>query len=85
MLFEVHIVGFGEVGSEMNASTFLAHLRGFSYKQTNGEHILALPALGRIKDFVHYISLPELNNFLAFCKRLVASGDADISPHKSPK
>jgi len=85
MFFEMFIVGVWEIVSEVDASTFLPHLGCPGHKLTNGEHILAFPALWRVKDFVHYILLPEFNDFLGFFQRLSFSCDADISPHKGSK
>ncbi len=83
MFFEVFIVGMWEISPEVDASAFLSRLGGLRHKQANGEHILAFPAFGRIKNFVHHISLPETDNLLSLCEQLCLSGDADISPHKS--
>ncbi len=85
MFFEVLIVGIWEITSEVYASTFLAFLGCLCHKQANDEHILAFPALRCIKDFVHYVALPECDNLLSLCEGSVLSCDTDVSPHKGPK
>ena len=85
MFFEVFVVGLREIASEMNASAFPALMGGLGHKQADGEHILAFPAARRIKDLVHYVPLPEFDNFLSFFEGLFISCDSDISPHKGTK
>jgi len=85
MFFEVLIVGFREIASEVDASTLLPHLGRLRHKKASGEHVLAFPAFGRIKDFVHHVPLPESDDLLGLCEWLGPSCDADISPHKGSK
>ena len=85
MIFEMFVVALRKVTSEMYAPAFFSLLGGISHKLRDREHILTFPALRRIEDFVHYISLPESDDFLSFGQRLILSRDADISPHKSPQ
>ena len=46
MFFEVLIVGFRKIDSEVYAPTFLPQLSRLGHKQANGEHILTFPAFG---------------------------------------
>ena len=85
MFFEALIVGVGEIASEVDASTFFAFLGCLGHQERYREHILAFPALGRVKDFVHHVSLPEFDNLLGLNEGLGLSCDGDISPHKGPE
>jgi hypothetical protein len=85
MFFEVLIVSFGKIASEVDSSAFPSHFGGARHKQRYREHILTLPAFGRVEDFVHYIPLPKLDDFLGLHERLSLSRDANISPYKGPK
>ena len=85
MLLETFVIGFRKIASEMDAPTFLSLLGGLGHEQGNGEHILAFPALGRIKDLVHNVPLPESDDLLGLQERLIPSSDTDISPHERSK
>ena len=64
VLFEVLIVNIGEIDPEVYAPAFITLLSRLGHKLTDSKHVLTFPALRGIKDFVHYISLPEADNFL---------------------
>jgi len=85
MLFEMLVVGIGEIAPEVDTPAFLPYFGGTGHQEADGEHILAFPAGWGIEDFVHHVSLPEPDNFLSFLERLVFSYDADVSPHKGPE
>ena len=85
MLLEASVVAVGEIASEVHAPAFLTPLGGGGYEQADREHVLALPAFGRIEDFVHHVSLPEPDNFLRLRQRLRSASDAHVSPHQGPQ
>ena len=85
VMFKVFVVGFGEVGAKMNAPAFASLAGAVGDKSTNGEHVLTLPSLGIIKNFVHDITAPEVDNFDGFIEPLGVSLDADVAPHDGPE
>ena len=85
VFFEFFIVGLGEVPAVMNSPAFTTRSGRLRHKQANREHILAHPSFGRIENLIHYITLPEADNFLGLRERLIRSGNADVSPHKRPE
>jgi len=82
MFIEIIVVRVGEICSEVRAAAFAPLPGRLGHKKADGEHVLALPAFGRVEDFVHNVPLPEADYFLGLRERLVGAGDADVSPHK---
>ena len=85
MFLEFFVVGFGEVPAVMHSPALTTRSGGLRHEQANGQHILALPACCRIENFIHYITLPEADDFLCLGQRLIRSGNTNISPHKRPQ
>ena len=79
------IIDLGEIPSEVDAPAFPAFLGGLGDEQGDGEHVLAFPAFGRVKDFVHHVPLPEPYYLLRLCQRPGGPGDSYVSPHEGSK